>query len=106
MLATEAHHKAAEALGTTREVQRICISPGTGPRGANRWQEVGILGCVVEALIGSRDVKSDEHGEHFLLFLCYALVSSNAKNVHPDLCLRRLQFKYGWDILTSKTQLY
>ena len=59
--------------------------------------------CVVEALIGSiRDVKSDEHGAHVLLFLCYALVSSNAKSVHQDLCLPRLQFKYSLDILTSK----
>ena len=46
--------------------------------------------CVVEALIGSRDVKSDEHGEHVLLLLCYALVFSNAKCVHQDFCLRRL----------------
>ena len=57
--------------------------------------------CAVEALIGSRDMKSDEHGEHVLLFLCYALVSSNAKCVHQDLCLRRLQL-VGLDILTSK----
>ena len=58
--------------------------------------------CVMEALIGSRDVKSDEHGEHVLLLLCYALVFSNAKCVHQDLCLRRLQLKYSLDILTSK----
>ena len=59
---------------------------------------MGIFGvCGVEALIGSRDVKSDEHGEHVLLFLCYALVSSNAKCVHQDLCLRRLQLvRFGY----------
>ena len=59
---------------------------------------MGIFGvCVMEALIGSRDMKSDEHGEHVLLFLCYALVSSNAKCVHQDLCLRRLQLvRFGY----------